>query len=106
MKYRNDFQKLVLCSTKKIPRGRVTTYAEIACLIGRPRAVRAVGNALNRNPYKSVPCHRVIRSDGSVGGFALGAKVKIKILRGEGVKILPTNKVAYSHILKNLRVSR
>lgn len=83
-----DFQKLVYAQTKKIPRGRVSTYAAIAKSIGRPKAARAVGNALNANPFApSVPCHRVVKSDGHLGGFAFGEKEKISILKKEGVEV-------------------
>ena len=82
------FQKAVWEATRKIPKGKVTTYAAIAKLIGRPKAVRAVGNALNKNPYApKVPCHRVVKSDGGLGGFAGGAKKKKMLLEKEGVKI-------------------
>ncbi|HWA64450.1 MAG TPA: MGMT family protein, partial [Candidatus Paceibacterota bacterium] len=58
---------------------------QVAAAIGRPRAARAVGNALNKNPFApEVPCHRVIRSDGSTGGFAFGRKKKIQLLKKEG----------------------
>lgn len=60
------------------------TYKEVAAAIGSPTAYRAVGNALNKNPrLGEVPCHRVIRSDGHVGGYVLGAKKKIELLRKE-----------------------
>lgn len=64
------------------------TYAEVAAAIGRPRAARAVGNALNKNPFSfeaggDVPCHRVIRSDGSTGGFASGPAAKMRLLKKE-----------------------
>lgn len=82
------FQKAVWEATRRVPKGKVTTYAAIAKLIGRPRAVRAVGNALNKNPYApQVPCHRVVKSDGGLGGFAGGVKNKKQILEKEGVKI-------------------
>lgn len=62
------------------------TYAEVAQAIGKPRAARAVGNALNKNPFAPrVPCHRVIRSDGTLGGFASGTAAKRALLRREGV---------------------
>lgn len=80
-----DFERAVYRATLAIPKGETRTYAQIAAAIGRPRAVRAVGNALNRNPFApDVPCHRVVRSDGSIGGFALGAARKKRLLRGEG----------------------
>ena len=82
------FQKNVYAATRKIPRGRVVTYAEVARAIGKPRAARAVGNALNKNPFAPrVPCHRVVASNLSVGGFAKGTKRKILLLKAEGVKM-------------------
>lgn len=79
------FQKAVYRATLAIPRGATRTYTEIARAIGRPRAVRAVGNALNANPFApDVPCHRVIKSDGSLGGFASGSRKKRALLKNEG----------------------
>ncbi len=76
----------IACS--RIPRGRVTTYAEIARAIGAPRAARAVGNALNKSPgMPRVPCHRVVPSNGKLGGFALGSARKKKLLEREGVRV-------------------
>jgi O-6-methylguanine DNA methyltransferase len=61
------------------------TYAEVAKKIGSPKSYRAVGNALNKNPdTKKVPCHRVVRSNGSVGGYAWGTAKKTKLLKAEG----------------------
>ncbi|MBI2452788.1 MAG: MGMT family protein [Parcubacteria group bacterium] len=80
-----SFQGKVYRVVKAIPRGRVLTYKEVARLIGRPRAWRAVGNALNRNADFRVPCHRVVRSDGEFGGYRLGARKKHALLKGEGV---------------------
>lgn len=92
------FAEKVWRETKKIPRGKVTTYAAVARKIGNPRSARAVGNALNKNPYHNVPCHRVIRSNGTVGGFARGTKEKTNLLRRERVKII-NNKVHPKYIL-------
>lgn len=84
MKFTEEVLKLV----SKVPRGRVTTYGEIARAIGRPRAARAVGLALSRNPFPGrIPCHRVVRSDGKIGGYSLGAELKERLLREEGVEI-------------------
>ncbi len=77
------FQKKVYDVVKKIPKGRVLTYKEVAQKIGNPAAVRAVGNALNKNRSKDVPCHRVIRSDGKTGGYYWGAAAKVRILKKE-----------------------
>ncbi len=82
-----DFEKAVYEACKSIPKGKVSTYSSIAFAIGRTRGARAVGNALNRNPFASVPCHRVVRSDGSVGGFAHGTAKKAAMLKAEGVAI-------------------
>ncbi len=80
------FANAVYRIVARIPRGKTMTYAQVARAIGHPRAYRAVGNALNRNPFAPrVPCHRVIRSDGSTGGFASGPAAKRALLRREGV---------------------
>lgn len=83
-----QFKERVFRVTRKIPSGKVAIYQAIARAINKPHAARAVGNALNRSPgTPSVPCHRVIRSDGSVGGYASGPKKKIRLLRKEGVRV-------------------
>ena len=65
------FQIKVWNYLKKIPKGKVRTYADVAKAIGKPLAVRAVANAIGKNPYPpKIPCHRVIRSDGSLGGYS------------------------------------
>jgi len=80
-----SFQEKVYNEVKKIPKGETRTYGQIARGIGNPRAFRAVGNALNRNPdLKTIPCHRVIRSDGRIGGYRGGAKKKRMLLQKEG----------------------
>jgi len=81
------FQEKVYNVVKKIPKGQVLTYKEVARRMGSPRAYRAVGKALHKNPFKEVPCHRVIKSNGEIGGFARGTKVKIKLLKKEGLNI-------------------
>ncbi|OGZ98594.1 MAG: hypothetical protein A3C07_04025 [Candidatus Sungbacteria bacterium RIFCSPHIGHO2_02_FULL_47_11] len=81
------FQKKVYQVVKRISRGSVLTYKGIASAIGRPKAVRAVGNTLNKNRDSWVPCHRVIRSDRKIGGYNRGAVAKIKLLRQEGVSV-------------------
>lgn len=75
--------------TAMIPEGKVSTYGQIADLLGLKKGARAVGQALHRNPFAPrVPCHRVVRSDGTIGGFALGSAQKIKLLNNEGVEII------------------
>ena len=84
----SDFQVKVLLKIKSIPRGRVTTYQILAKAISRPKAMRAVANALNINPLiVELPCHRVVRSGGQVGGYVKGVKNKIAILKKEGVDV-------------------
>ncbi len=80
-----NFCEQVYILAKKVPKGKVTTYRMIAEAMGT-KACRAVGNALNKNPYKSVPCHRVVKSCGEAGGFARGEKEKIRMLKKEGIK--------------------
>ena len=83
-----NFQLKVWGFLMKIPKGSVKTYAEVAKGIGKPLAVRAVANAVGRNPYPSkIPCHRIIRSDGKLGGYSAkgGVKVKRKLLKKEGI---------------------
>jgi len=75
-------------TVKKIPKGKVLNYKQVAQLTGSPRAWRAVGNILNKNPDpKTIPCHRVIKSDGKIGGYKNGVKKKIALLKKEGLKI-------------------
>ena len=82
------FEREVLVATFKIPKGKVSTYKRIAEKIGRPRAYRAVGNALHKNPLAPiVPCHRVVRSDGKFGGQKKGAESRRKLLEKEGIPI-------------------
>ena len=78
------FKDKVYAVVAKIPKGKVLTYKEVAKRAGSPNAFRAVGNVLNKNMSSKVPCHRVIRSDGEIGGFRSGHSAKVKILRKEG----------------------
>jgi len=81
------FQEKVYRTVRKIPKGKVLTYKEVAKLTGSPRAWRAVGNILNKNRDPKIPCHRVIRSDGKMGDYNRGIKTKITLLKHEGVLI-------------------
>jgi methylated-DNA-[protein]-cysteine S-methyltransferase len=83
-----EFQSSVIKLVSKVPRGKVTTYKELAIVLGRPRACRAVANALAKNlrPVK-IPCHRIVRSDGGIGGYQLGTLRKAKLLVEEGVEV-------------------
>jgi methylated-DNA-[protein]-cysteine S-methyltransferase len=80
------FEKKVLKAVSRVPLGTVTTYEDLARKIGHPKAVRAVGNALSKNMYPiAIPCHRVIKNDGSIGGYAYGKRLKKFLLNIEGV---------------------
>lgn len=95
------FQVKVWQTLTQIPKGKVTTYRGLAQLIKRPGSARAVGNALNANPYApQVPCHRVVKSNGEIGGYAGGTAKKIKLLKKEGIeiknnKVIPLKKFLY-----------
>jgi methylated-DNA-[protein]-cysteine S-methyltransferase len=91
-----SFNQKVWAITARIPRGRVITYGDIARILGT-RAYRAVGNALNKNPYSpAVPCHRVVGASGALTGFAGGLAKKQRMLKSEGIT-LTNGKVARSH---------
>jgi O-6-methylguanine DNA methyltransferase len=84
----SEFQKRVLIAEYNIPRGTVSTYTRIANHIGSPKAARAVGNALATNPFPIViPCHRAVRSNGTLGGYQGGSEMKKRLLQMEGIKI-------------------
>jgi methylated-DNA-[protein]-cysteine S-methyltransferase len=90
-----SFNEKVWALCRKVPAGKVTTYRDIAQALGT-KAYQAVGNALNANPYgawstsgaEMVPCHRVVNSDGRIGGFARGTEAKIALLENEGVEVV------------------
>lgn len=79
-----DFKQKVFNIVRKIPKGKVLTYKEVAAKAGNPGASRAVGSILATNFDPKIPCHRVIRSDGGMGGYNRGVENKIKILKKEG----------------------
>jgi len=73
----------------EVPKGKITTYGELANAVGLKNGQRVIGNIMNKNPYPViVPCHRVVKSDGKIGGYAYGENVKTKMLSHEGVKTL------------------
>ena len=79
-----DFEKKVLGIVERIPLGEVRTYKWVAKKAGKPRAYRAVANALKKNPYPVfIPCHRVIQSSQKYGGYSLGAKLKVDLIKLE-----------------------
>ena len=82
------FQKRVLLATCKIPKGQVRSYKWVAKEAGSPKSFRAVGQALKINPFPiTIPCHRVVKNDCALGGFALGAKKKEELLLKEGLTV-------------------
>ena len=94
----SDFQHKVLLAEYGIPRGRVSTYNRIAKHIGSPKASRAVGNALATNPFPLIiPCHRAVRSDGSLGGYQGGVEMKRRHLEMERIKF-HNNRVDMSNL--------
>ena len=102
------FNKKIWELTKKIPKGRVTTYKILAEAAGT-KAYRAIGNALNKNTYgilncrgkNMVPCHRVVDSKGYLHGFAHGLKRKAELLKNEGIKVKDYKIVDFKKILFN-----
>lgn len=90
----SEFQRKVLVAEHKIPRGWVSTYGRIARSLGVPAGARAVGRALSQNPFPIIiPCHRAIRSNGELGGFQGGLRMKRTLLEFEGVEFSPVGRV-------------
>jgi O-6-methylguanine DNA methyltransferase len=84
----SEFQQKVLTILRCVPSGEVRTYKELAALAGRPKAVRAVGNTMARNPVPIlIPCHRVVPSTGGIGNYGLGVALKRALLLREGVRV-------------------
>lgn len=78
------FEQRVYAAVRRIPRGQVRSYQWVAAQLDNPNSARAVGQALRRNPWpKTVPCHRVVRADGSLGGYAWGVAKKRRLLAQE-----------------------
>ncbi len=84
----NAFTRSVYNVVQSIPSGKTMTYKEVAIAAGRPRAYRAVGNILNKNYNPQIPCHRVVRSDGTAGGYNRGSARKAQLLAAEKKRIL------------------
>ncbi len=109
IEHKTNFEDKVYEVVKKIPRGRVMTYKQVAKLVGRPKAWRAVGNVLNKNVNPKIPCHRIIKSDtrakrsvemktkssstGKIGGYNRGTKRKNTLLKNEGIIINTHGKI-------------
>jgi len=99
MKDKKSFAEKVYDLMHQIPFGKVTTYGLIAKKL-HTKAYRAVGNACHKNPYApTVPCHRVVKSDGAIGGFSSGVKKKIKLLEKEGIEIKNNKILNFKKIL-------
>jgi Methylated DNA-protein cysteine methyltransferase len=95
-----SFQSQCYEALKTIPSGNVISYGGLAGMIGRPNAHRAVGSAMNKNPFApTVPCHRVVKSNGELGGFAEDISIKIKRLQKEGVHVLNNRIVNFQSVL-------
>ena len=95
-----SFQSQCYEALKKVPLGNVISYGGLAEMIGRPNAHRAVGSAMNKNPFAPiVPCHRVVKSNGELGGFAGDINLKIKRLQEEGVKVSNNKIVNFQSVL-------
>ncbi|MCB9820706.1 MGMT family protein [Candidatus Nomurabacteria bacterium] len=86
MEHVSDFREKVISVVKKIPKGQVLSYKEVAQKAGSPRAYRAVGNIMNTNYDKSIPCHRVVSQNG-LGGYNRGVNKKLELLINEGAVI-------------------
>ena len=95
-----SFQSQCYEALKRVPSGTVISYSGLAEMVGRPKAHRAVGNAMNKNPFApTVRCLRVVKSNGDLGGFSSGSRLKIKRLLKEGVKVVDNKIVDFESIL-------
>ena len=93
-------QKSVLECVKKIPKGKVVRYKDIAIYMGNPQASRVIGNMLNKNEnIIKIPCHRVVKSNGEIGGYNHGIKIKRDLLKTEGIGIFKNRIQKLSQIL-------
>ncbi len=94
------FSQRVWNAMLRIPKGKVATYQTIAKMAGNVNASRAVGNACNANPFApDVPCHRVVASDGSLGGYAHGTKKKVELLKSEGIVVRKNNIIDFEKVV-------
>jgi O-6-methylguanine DNA methyltransferase len=100
-KFQKSFKDRVQEVVKKIPKGKVLTYGEVALRAGAKGASRAVGSIMSHNDDKNIPCHRVVRSDGKVGdyngirGKSTGSNGKMILLKKEGIKFTKSNKIIF-----------
>ena len=94
-----DFQKKVILTEYNIPRGYVSTYKKISTYLHNPNGSRAVGNALAKNPFPIIiPCHRAVKSDGTLGGYQGGIQMKYELLKMEGINFNKNNKILFENI--------
>lgn len=83
-----NLDKKIYKKLLEVPKGKITTYGELAKAVGLKNGQRAVGKIMNKNPYPVIiPCHRVVKSDGKVGGYAYGEEIKSDMLAREGIVI-------------------
>jgi len=83
-----NLDKRIYKKLLEVPKGKITTYGELAKAVGLKNGQRAVGKIMNKNPYPVIiPCHRVVKSDGKVGGYAYGEEIKSDMLTREGIVI-------------------
>ena len=96
------FQQKVYSIIKKIPCGRVASYQSVAIKLGNKKAVRAIGQALNKNPdAPKIPCHRIVYKDGRLGGYRSGLAKKKKMLLGEGIQFDNNNRILVKYFFKS-----
>ena len=83
-----NIDKKIYKKLLEVPKGKITTYGELAKAVGLKNGQRAVGKIMNKNPYPVIiPCHRVVKSDGKIGGYAYGEEIKSDMLTREGIVI-------------------
>jgi len=83
-----NIEQMVYKKLLQVPKGQITTYGELAKAVGLKNGQRAIGRIMNKNPYPAiVPCHRVVNSNGKIGGYVYGVDVKTNMLRKEGIEI-------------------
>jgi methylated-DNA-[protein]-cysteine S-methyltransferase len=83
-----NIDKKIYKKLLEVPKGKITTYGELAKAVGLKNGQRAVGKIMNKNPYPVIiPCHRVVKSDGKIGGYAYGEEIKFDMLTREGIVI-------------------
>ena len=84
----NELERQVYKKLLKVPKGKVTTYGELAKAVGLKNGQRVIGQIMNKNPFPVIiPCHRVVKSDGNIGGYFYGQDIKTKMLSDEGIAI-------------------